>query len=108
MDTLLKKVMRISTSFLLLQIKKKEVLEKYTKLWNDIKNQIETINGGKPMKYKKNFIKIGFKSDDDLPLGKILSIHSMIVVVRSVFQEDSKYYPQVCLHECVYEYVNEL
>ena len=27
--------------------KKKEVLKKYTELWNEIKNEIETINGGK-------------------------------------------------------------
>ena len=27
--------------------KNKEVLEKYTELWDGIKNEIETINGGK-------------------------------------------------------------
>ena len=32
----------------------KEVLKKFTKLWNGIKNKIETINGGK----KVNMIKI--------------------------------------------------
>ena len=86
----------------------KEVLEEYTKLWNQIKNQIETINGGEPIKYKKYFMRIRFKSDDDLPLGKILSIPSMIIVVGSAFQEDSKYYPQVCLHERLYKFVNNL
>ena len=44
-------------------------------------------------------IKIGFESDDDLPLGKILSIAGMIIDVGSVFQEDNKYYPQIYLHE---------
>ena len=86
----------------------KEVLEKYTKLWNQIKNQIETINGGEPIKYKKYFMRIRFKSDDDLPLGKILSIPSMIIVVGSAFQEDSKYYLQVCLHERLYKFVYNL
>ena len=51
--------------------KNKEVLEKYTKLWDEIKNQIETITGGKPFKYGRNFMKIRFESNDDLPLGKI-------------------------------------
>ena len=32
----------------------------------------------------------------------------MIIVVGSVLQEDNKYYQQVCLHECVYEFVNKL
>ena len=52
--------------------KKKEALEKYTKLLNEIKNQIETINGGKPIEYKKDFKKIRFESDDDLSLVKYL------------------------------------
>ena len=37
--------------------KNKEILEKYTKLWNEVKNETETINGGKPMEYKKIFHK---------------------------------------------------
>ena len=53
-------------------------------------------------------MKVRFESDDDLPLGKILSIPGMVIVVRSVLQEDSKYYLQVCLVECVYESVGEL
>ena len=88
--------------------KNKEVLEKYKELSDKIRNQIETINSGEPIKYKKDFIKIRFESDDDLPLGKILSIPSMIIVTRSVLQKYNKYYPQVYLHECVYKFVNEL
>ena len=45
-------------------------LEKHTELWDKIKNQIETITGGQTIKYKENFIKLRFESDDDLPLGK--------------------------------------
>ena len=66
------------------------------------------MNGGEPTEYKKNFMKIRFESDDDFSLGKILNILGMIIHVRSIFQENNKYYPQVCLHECVYEFVNEL
>ena len=45
-----------------------------------------------------------FESDDDLPLGKLLNILVCGIIVRGVFEEDSKYYPQVLLHECFYEY----
>ena len=88
--------------------KNKEVLKKYTKLWNEIKNQTETRNGGEPIKYKKDFVKIRFELDDDLSLGKILNVLSLIIVTRSVFQEDNKYYPQVYLHEYFYEFVEKL
>ena len=49
-------------------------------------------------------MKIKFGSNDDLPLGKRLSIPVYIVTVGSVFQEDNIYYPQVYVHECLYEY----
>ena len=35
-------------------------------------------------------MKIRFESNDDLSLGKILSIPSVIIITRSVFQEDNK------------------
>ena len=50
---------------------------------------------GKPCDYKKELMKIEFDSDDDLSLNKILKLHNLIIVVRSVFQEDNKYYPQI-------------
>ena len=33
--------------------KNEKVLKKHKKLWDEIKNQIERINGGKPVEYKK-------------------------------------------------------
>ena len=52
--------------------KNKKVLEKYAKLWDEIKYHIQTINAGKSGEYKKDYMKIKFSSDDDLPLNKIL------------------------------------
>ena len=65
--------------------KKKEALENYTELWDEMKDQIETISGNKPIEYKKDFMKIKFESDDDLPLGKTLSIPVCIITVKFVF-----------------------
>ena len=58
--------------------KNKETLKKYTELRNKIKNLIETING-KPGNYDDYYTKIKFNSDDNLPLGKILSLHNMTI-----------------------------
>ena len=52
--------------------KNKEVLKKYTKLWNEIKNEIEAINGFKEGEYGKDIMKIKFDTDDNLPLNKTL------------------------------------
>ena len=41
-------------------------------------------------------MKIKFNLDDKLlPLNKMIEIPSMIIVVRAVFYENNKYYPQV-------------
>ena len=42
-------------------------------------------------------MKIKFNSDGELPLNKTTEIPSMIIVVRAVFHENNKYYPQVFL-----------
>ena len=72
-----------------------EALENYSELWDKIKDQIETINGDNPIEYGKDFMKARFKSNDDLPLNKILNIPVCMITVKSVFQEDNNYYPQV-------------
>ena len=74
--------------------KNKKILTNYTELLNKIKNLTEKIND-KPGEYGKHFMKIKFNSDDNLPLNEILKLHNLTVVVRSVFQENNKYYPQI-------------
>ena len=39
-------------------------------------------------------MKIKFNSDNNLPINKILKLHNMTIGIRSVFQENRKYYPQ--------------
>ena len=81
----------------------KEVLKKYTELWDGIKNEIETINGGKKGEYGKDFMKIKFNTDDNLPLNKPLKLHLLTIIVRCIFEEDGKFYPQLYLDDCLYE-----
>ena len=57
-------------------------MKKYIKLWNGIKNKIETINGSKESEYGKDFIKIKFDTDDKLPLNETLKLHNMTIVIR--------------------------
>ena len=78
--------------------KNEMVFGDYTEVWDEIKEQIELISGNKVIKYSKD------ESDEDFPLGKILNIPVYVIVVKGVFEEDSKYYPQVLLHQCFYEY----
>ena len=49
-------------------------------------------------------MKISFKTNDDLPLNKIINIPVCVIIVSSIFKENHKYYPQVLLHDCFCEY----
>ena len=81
----------------------KEVLRKYADLLDGIKYEIKTINGGRENDYGKDYMKIKFNSEDDLPLNKPLKIHVMTIIIRSVFEEDGKLYPQLFLDDTLYE-----
>ena len=61
--------------------KNKEALENCTELWDEIKNETEAIRRIETIKYEKDFIRIKFESNDDLPLGKILDIPVCVVVI---------------------------
>ena len=80
-----------------------EVLKKYADVWDGIKNKIKAINGGKENDYGKDYIKIKFISDDELPLNKPLKFHAMTIIIRSIFDEDGKLYPQLFLDDAFYE-----
>ena len=86
-DGYIEKKIDINTSFFLLQIK-------YMELWDGIKNLIEKTSD-KPGKHGKDFMKIRFNSDDHLPLSKILKLYNLTIIVRSVFQDDNNYYPEI-------------
>ena len=62
------------------------MLKKYAELCDGIKNEIETINGGKKFEYAKDFMKVKLDSDSDLPLNIPLKFPTMTIVVRSFFE----------------------
>ena len=80
----------------------KEPLKKYQDLWSEIKNKIEAASSGE-CDYEKDYMKIKFNSDDDLPLNKPLKFHMVTISIRSVFEKDGKLYPKVFLDDALYE-----
>ena len=83
--------------------KNSKVLIKYEKFLDEVKYLIKTINSGKVIEYGKDYKEIRFESDDNLPLGKVLNILMCTIIIRSVFEDDRKYYPQINLDECLYQ-----
>ena len=52
----------------------KEVSKKYEEVWDGVKKETETINGGKKIEYGKDLKKIRLGSDDDLSLNKTIKL----------------------------------
>ena len=48
-----------------------EVLKRYAKVWSAIKDQIKKINDRQLGEYGKDYMKIKFNSDDNLPLNRV-------------------------------------
>ena len=85
--------------------KNKEVLKKYEEFLEGIEKEIEIINGGEKIEYVKYFLKNRFESNDDLPLNKPIKLRLLTIIIRSVFSEGSKFYPQLFLDDALYELV---
>ena len=63
-----------------------EVLKKYAEVRSEIKDQIKRINNGKlgecnSVEYGKDYMKVTFNSDDNLPLNKILKFRILTIII---------------------------
>ena len=86
----------------LVPTKKKRRNKKYEKLWIKIRDLIRSITKNSD-DYNEKYMKIKFNSDDELPLNKRTETLTMTIVVRTIFYENNKYYPQVFLDEYLYK-----
>ena len=82
--------------------KNSEILKKYNQVFYGIKYHIKKINNN-DIKYDKDYMKIKFNTDDNIPLNKVLYFPTITVMIRCVLEKDGKYYPQVYLDECLYQ-----
>ena len=80
----------------------KEKIKKYDELWSKSRDLIRSITKNSD-DYDEKYMKIKFNSNDELPLNKTIELPNMTIVVRAIFLEDNKYYPQVFLDECLYK-----
>ena len=80
----------------------KELLKKYNDVFNRSRDKIKEINSDE-CDYEKDYMRIKFNSDDNLPLNKPSKFHNITITIRSVFKEDGNLYPQVFLDDSLYE-----
>ena len=82
--------------------KSSEILKKYNQVFDGIKYHIKKINNN-DSKYNKNYMKIKFNTNDDIPLNKESYFPTITIIISCVFEKHGKYYLQVHLNECLYQ-----
>ena len=79
-----------------------DVLRNFANIWKSIRAKIEENTGG-IVQYNKDYMKIKFESNDNLPADNIVNMHKVTIIIRSVFAQNSKFYPQLFLDDALYE-----
>ena len=79
----------------------KKLLDRYDDVFNWIMSKIKKLDDDW-LEYTKDYMKIKFNSDNNLPTNKPLKFYQMTITITYVFSEDNKLYPQVFLDEALY------
>ena len=86
-------------------MKTKKFHKKNKEVWAGFKKEIEQLMVIKKIEYGKDFQKIRFESNDDLPLNRPVKLHLLTIMTRCVFSELDKFYPQLFLDDALNEFM---
>ena len=79
-----------------------DVLRIFANIWRSVRAKIEE-NTGSIVQYHKNYMRIKFESNDNFPTNKTVNIHLARIIIRSVFAQNGKSYPQLFLDDGLYK-----
>ena len=81
------------------------ILRKFANIWKSIRAKIEKNTGG-IAQYDKDYMRIKFESNDNLPPDNIVNVHQITIIIRSIFAQNGKFYPQLFLDVHFMNYEN--
>ena len=74
----------------------------YNQIWDKIKELINSVDGAN-FEFSDYGV-IRFDTNDNLPLGTMVNIHSVTIFIRSVYKAFcDRFYPQIYLAKCIYK-----
>ena len=73
--------------------------------WNQVFVSIKYIKkiSNEEVNFNDDFNKIKFISDNSLKLNKLIYFPTLTVVIRCIFKKENLFYPQVYLHDALYQ-----
>ena len=83
---------------------KDDVYGKLMDIFESIKNKI-TEKTWDIVEYDQEYMKIKFESDNILSTDKDVNIRMATIIIRTIFAQDGRYYPQLFLDSGLYKNV---
>ena len=83
---------------------KDDVYEKLPDIFESIKNKI-TEKTWDTVEYDKDYMKIKFESNNIFSTDKDVNIRMATIIIRAIFAQDGRYYPQLFLGSGLYKNV---
>ena len=80
-------------------MRNKKTIHSFDTIWSNIEHKINPNNFNDKI---KDYDKLKFNSDIDLPTDTLIEFRSLIINVSCVIEKDGKYYPEIYLDECLY------
>ena len=83
-------------------MRNRKIIHSFDNVWSHIEHKINPNNFNNNNNNIKDYDKLRFNSDIDLPTGTLIEFRSLVINVSCVIEKDGKYYPEIYLDECLY------
>ena len=80
-----------------------DVFKKLIDIFENTKNKIIEKTWD-DVEYDKDYMKTKFESNNILTLDKDVNIHLATIIIKVIFAQDGKYYPQLFLDDGLYKF----
>ena len=95
----IEKIEGSSDRYLVVNINNYKIINIFNKLWKLIENKITFCNKDNKI---KEYNKLRFSSDIDLPLDELIDFRALTITISCVIKKGNKYYPEIYLDEALY------
>ena len=108
----IEKIEGSSDRYLVVNINNKKIINIFDEIWKYIEQRITADGIWKFVEEKfifdnenkeiKEYNKLRFSSNLDLPLDTLIELRALTLTISCVIEKDGKYYPEICLDEGLY------
>ena len=81
--------------FVTKSMRNRKIVHSFDNVWSHIENKINPNNFNNNNNKIKDYDKLRFNSDIDLPTDTLIKFRSLIINVSCVIEKDGKYYPEI-------------